>query len=181
MARKKVSVQQSVFLLVSGLVLLVISSRILVWGGVGLARYFGVSDLIIGLTIVALGTSLPELAASITAVRKGEHEMALGNVLGSNLFNTLAVVGLAGVIRPIDAGVEVLTRDCLIMGLLTLLLFILVTVSGNRVGLTALRVQCWLPVIWVMWPIWSVRFLVSDRRQFGADFATEAVFGLGFR
>ena len=103
-----------------GLVLLVASSRVLVWGAIGIAKAFGVSDLIIGLTVVAIGTSLPELASSLAASNKNEHELALGNVLGSNLFNTLAVVGLAGVIHPLQVGAEVLRRDCLVMGLLTL-------------------------------------------------------------
>lgn len=108
-----------------GLLLLIASSRILVWGAVEIAHGFGVSDLIIGLTIVAVGTSLPELASSVIAARKGEHDIALGNILGSNLFNTLAVVGIAGVIRPMAVAPEVLTRDMLVMGSLTLALFII--------------------------------------------------------
>lgn len=110
---------------VVGLLLLIASSRILVWGAVEIAHGFGVSDLIIGLTIVAVGTSLPELASSVIAARKGEHDIALGNILGSNLFNTLAVVGIAGVIRPMSVAPEVLTRDMLVMGALTLALFII--------------------------------------------------------
>lgn len=110
---------------VVGLLLLIASSRILVWGAVEIAHGFGVSDLIIGLTIVAVGTSLPELASSVIAARKGEHDIALGNILGSNLFNTLAVVGIAGVIRPMSVAPEVLTRDMLVMGTLTLALFII--------------------------------------------------------
>jgi len=113
--------------LVVGVVLLVVSSRILVWGAVEIARGFGVSDLIIGLTVVAIGTSLPELASSLAAIRKGEHELAIGNVIGSNLFNTLAVVGIAGVISPLAIDREVLYRDCLLMGLLTLALFLVRT------------------------------------------------------
>jgi len=109
--------------LVVGMSMLVVSSRILVWGAVEIARGFGVSDLIIGLTVVAIGTSLPELAAAIIAMRKGEHDLAVGNVIGSNLFNTLAVVGIAGVINPFTITPEVLYRDCLLMGLLTLSLF----------------------------------------------------------
>jgi cation:H+ antiporter len=108
-----------------GLILLIASSRILVWGAVEIAHGFGVSDLIIGLTIVAVGTSLPELASSIIATRKGEHDMALGNVLGSNLFNTLAVVGIAGTIHPMPVEPDVLSRDILMMGTLTLSLFII--------------------------------------------------------
>lgn len=108
-----------------GLVLLVASSRLLVWGAVELARGYGVSDMIIGLTIVAVGTSLPELASSIAAARKGEDDIALGNILGSNLFNTLAVVGIAGAISPLRVGPEVFSRDILAMGVLTLSLFIM--------------------------------------------------------
>jgi cation:H+ antiporter len=111
--------------LVIGLVLLIVSSRILVWGAVKIAQGFGVSDLIIGLTIVAIGTSLPELASSIIAIRKGEHDLALGNVLGSNLFNTLAVVGIAGVIHPMSVGPEVFSRDILVMAVLTVSLFLI--------------------------------------------------------
>ncbi len=107
-----------------GLVLLVASSRLLVWGAVEIAQRFGVSDLIIGLTVVAVGTSLPELASSISALRRKEHDMVLGNVVGSNLFNSLAVVGLAGVIAPIDAGREVLVRDWSIMTCMTLLMIL---------------------------------------------------------
>ena len=107
-----------------GLVVLIVSSRILVWGAVEIAHGFGVSDLIIGLTVVAVGTSLPELASSLIAIRKGEHDLALGNVLGSNLFNTLAVVGIAGVIHPMTVAAEVFSRDILVMSLLTLSLFV---------------------------------------------------------
>ncbi|MDX1558697.1 MAG: calcium/sodium antiporter [Marinobacter sp.] len=109
--------------LVVGLLLLIVSSRILVWGAVDLATMFGISDLVIGLTIVAIGTSLPELASSIIAARKGEHDLALGNILGSNLFNTLAVVGIAGLIAPMSVAPEVLTRDFPVMAVLTLVLF----------------------------------------------------------
>jgi cation:H+ antiporter len=97
--------------LVVGLVLLVIASRVLVWGAVGIATELGWSDLVIGLTVVALGTSAPELASSIAAARKGENDLALGNVIGSNLFNTLGVVGLAGLIAPAAVSRELLTRD----------------------------------------------------------------------
>jgi cation:H+ antiporter len=108
---------------VVGLLLLIASSRILVWGAVAIARSFEVSDLIIGLTVVAVGTSLPELASSVMAARKGEHDIALGNILGSNLFNTLAVVGIAGMLRPMAVAPEIFSRDVLVMGILTLALF----------------------------------------------------------
>jgi len=107
-----------------GLALLIASSRLLVWGAVEIAQGLGVSDLVIGLTIIAIGTSLPELASSLAATRKGEHDIALGNILGSNVFNTLAVVGIAGAIQPMTVGSEVLNRDLLVMTALTLLLFV---------------------------------------------------------
>jgi len=119
-----IPIRRAVFWLVVGLASLIVSSRILVWGAVEIAHGFGVSDLIIGLTIVAVGTSLPELASSIIATRKGEHDIALGNVLGSNLFNTLAVVGIAGSIHPMAVGPEVFSRDILVMAVLTLSLFV---------------------------------------------------------
>ena len=115
---------RALFWLIAGTVLLVGASRILVWGAVEVATWFGVSDLIIGLTVVAVGTSLPELASSLAAARKGEHDIALGNVIGSNLFNTLAVVGIAGAIQPLSVGPEVLSRDGLVMLLLTGALFV---------------------------------------------------------
>ena len=103
---------------------MIASSRLLVYGAVGIATSLGVSDVIVGLTVVAVGTSLPELASSVIAARKGEPDIALGNVLGSNLFNTLAVVGIAGAINPLGIGKEFFYRDILTMTLLTLSLFV---------------------------------------------------------
>ncbi|MGX9365295.1 calcium/sodium antiporter [Desulfoplanes sp. PS50] len=121
---KTMPLGRAVFWLIAGLIVLIVSSRILVWAAVTIAHFFGVSDLIIGLTIVAIGTSLPELASSLIATRKGEHDIALGNVLGSNLFNTLAVIGIAGAIHPMRVAPEVFSRDMLVMGVLTLSLFL---------------------------------------------------------
>jgi len=104
--------------------LLIVSSRALVWGAVNIAVSLGVSDLVIGLTVVAIGTSLPELASAIAATRKNEHDLALGNVIGSNMFNTLAVVGIAGAIEPVSLEPLVLSRDWVAMAVLTLLLMV---------------------------------------------------------
>lgn len=120
MASHPMTLKAAVIWTLIGLAVLLVSSRMLVWGAVDIAQAFGVSDLIIGLTVVAIGTSLPELASSISAVRKNEHDLVLGNIVGSNLFNTLAVVGLAGLIAPIETGSEVLTRDWPVMAALTL-------------------------------------------------------------
>lgn len=115
---------RAVFWLTAGLLLLTASSRLLVWGAVAIAQHLGVSDLIIGLTVVAMGTSLPELASSMAATRRGESDLALGNVIGSNLFNTLAVVGIAGTIHPMTVGPDVFRRDMPVMGLFTISLFV---------------------------------------------------------
>lgn len=123
---QSMSLKLGIIWLIVGLVLLIASSRVLVWGAVGVATEFGVSDLIIGLTIVALGTSLPELAASIIAARKGEHDIAIGNVVGSNMFNLLAVIGIATVINPMSSiSPEVLYRDWIIMFILTIALLLM--------------------------------------------------------
>ena len=119
-----ISLPKALMWVVIGLALLMGSSQLLVWGAVEIARYFGVSDLVVGLTIVAVGTSLPELASSIAAARKNEVDLAVGNIIGSNLFNTLAVVGLAGAIAPMQIEQEVFTRDMPVMSVLTVLLLV---------------------------------------------------------
>ncbi|MFA6681274.1 MAG: calcium/sodium antiporter [Sphaerochaeta sp.] len=119
------SLKKSLWMLVSGLAVLIVSSRLLVYGAVEIARYFEVSDSIIGLTVVAVGTSLPELAASIIAAKKGEPDIAIGNVIGSNLFNTLGVVGIAGMIHPFAVESTIVYRDMTLMALLTVSLFVI--------------------------------------------------------
>ena len=127
------SVGRAVFWLVVGLTLLIVSSRILVFGAVEIASALGVSELIIGLTIVALGTSLPELAASIIAVKKGEHDIAIGNVVGSNMFNILGVIGIAGAIEPISqVSSDVFSRDWSVMLALTLMLLVMAYGFGRQ-------------------------------------------------
>lgn len=123
---EKLSLGKSIFWLLLGLILLVVSSKMLVWGAVEIARSLGMSDLLIGLTIVAIGTSLPELASSIAAARKGEDDLAVGNIIGSNLFNTLMVVGIAATLDPMES-VEsaMITRDIPLMAVLTLSLLVL--------------------------------------------------------
>ncbi|MCK9183331.1 MAG: calcium/sodium antiporter [Fibrobacteraceae bacterium] len=120
------SLLKSTLWLIAGLVLLVASSRVLVWGAIKAAQALGVSDLLIGLTVVAVGTSLPELASSIAAARKGENDLVLGNIIGSNLFNTLMVVGIAGIIAPMPkTDPMIFARDIPVMLGVTLLLLIL--------------------------------------------------------
>ena len=114
---------EALFWFAVGALFLLLSSRILVWGSVSIARELGVSDLIIGLTIVALGTSLPELAATIPSALKNEHDIALGNIIGSNIFNLLAVLGLPGLIHPAVIDNVVLTRDYPIMFVVILMMF----------------------------------------------------------
>lgn len=120
-----ISNQQAFIWFAVGLILLIASSRGLVWGSVNIAKSLGVSDLIIGLTIVAIGTSLPELAASITSALKKEHDIAIGNIIGSNMFNMLVVFGIPGLIAPHALDSAVLERDFPFMIGLSVVLFIM--------------------------------------------------------
>ena len=107
-----------------GLILLVASSRGLVWGSVNIAKAAGISDLVIGLTIVAIGTSLPELAASIMSALKKEHDIAIGNIIGSNMFNMLVVFGIPGLVSPHNIDGAILERDFPFMIGLSIVLFL---------------------------------------------------------
>jgi len=110
------------------------SSRVLVWGAVNLATALGISDLVIGLTVVALGTSLPEMAASVTSALKNEHDIAIGNVIGSNIFNLLAVLGAPALIRPGAFDRAVVVRDYPVMIGLSLLLLLMAYGFRGRPG-----------------------------------------------
>ena len=121
----QMSTPRALLWLALGGILLLASSRVLVWGAINIAEWFGVSDLIIGLTIIAIGTSLPELAASIISALKGEHDIAIGNVLGSNMFNLLAVLAMPGLIAPSLLDPAVLRRDFLVMAVLTVVLLVM--------------------------------------------------------
>ena len=118
-----------------GLTLLLLSSNILVTSSVKLAHHFGISDLVIGLTIVAIGTSLPELAASVTGALKHHTDLAIGNVVGSNIFNTLGVISVPGLIHTYAIPKEALTRDFPIMIGLTLLLLVMSFVTQKNKGI----------------------------------------------
>lgn len=118
-----VSTARSFGWLILGLLMLLLSSRMLVWGAVNIAQSIGISDLVIGLTIVAIGTSLPELAASVAGALRNQHDIAIGTIIGSNMFNLLAVLGIVGIVRPGAFPAEVLTRDYPTMIGLTLALF----------------------------------------------------------
>ena len=121
----EIPTQKAILWFVIGLVLLIISSRGLVWGSVNIAQAAGISDLVIGLTIVAIGTSLPELAASITSVLKKEHDIAIGNIIGSNMFNLLVVFGIPGLISPHILDPAILQRDFPFMIGLSVALFLM--------------------------------------------------------
>lgn len=151
------SIGNNWWLLLSGVVLLLISSRLLVWGAVDIARDIGISDLLIGLTVVAVGTSLPELAASVAAVRKGEHDIAVGNVVGSNLFNILAVLGIAGVIGPAGINDAVLTRDMPLMIALAVALYLMArSVPNVESGSIRRGAGVMLVTVFVSYQLWII-------------------------
>lgn len=157
-SQQNMPLKHAIFWLVLGLLLLIASSRVLVWGAVEIATQLGVSDLLIGLTIVALGTSLPELAASIAAARKGEHDIAVGNVVGSNMFNSLAVIGIAGTIEPIsNIGAEVFWRDWTSMLIATLILLFTALFWGKNKTITR-----WEGVILLLCYVTYNAYLIYD-------------------
>lgn len=135
-----------------GLVVLIATSRLLVWGATEIAMDWGVSPLVIGLTVIAIGTSLPELAASVASALKQHHDIALGNIVGSNIFNLLAVMSLPGLFAPLHMENAVFYRDYLSMAAITLLLVAAIlfsyfmrrdkshthTVLGRRIGVLLL-------------------------------------------
>ena len=129
-----------IILLISFIVLLV-SAKLIVYGGTSLAIQFGVSDLIIGLTVVALGTSLPELAVSITSAIKKQHAMVVGNIIGSNLFNTVGVLAIPGLISPLYVPEKLITRDYPFMLVLTTLIFVFVASHKFSKEITISRLE----------------------------------------
>lgn len=126
-----VSIQKAMIWTLIGLLVLIGSSKMLVWGAVNVATFLGISDLIIGLTIVALGTSLPELAAAVAGARKGEPDMVMGNVVGSNLFNSLAVIGIPALMTDFTISQIAVTRDLPVALAFTALLFIMSNLPRN--------------------------------------------------
>jgi|TARA_B110000114_G_scaffold46596_1_gene49353 cation:H+ antiporter len=144
------SLKLGIIWLIVGLVLLALGSRILVGGAIYIATDLGVSKMIIGLTIIAIGTSLPELAASIMSARKGQHGIALGNIIGSNIFNLLGVMAIPALINPVVIEADALWRDYGLMLLLTL--FILALGFKARRGGTISRLMgSLLLLIYVMY------------------------------
>lgn len=125
-AKGSSSISKDILWTVASLALLIGSSKLLVHGAVNIATAMGVSELIIGLTIIAIGTSLPELAASIAAVKQKSSSMIVGNIIGSNTFNTLGVLGLTGIVKETQVDAAVLSRDFLLLFALMTLLFIFV-------------------------------------------------------
>ncbi|MEM7304283.1 MAG: calcium/sodium antiporter [Pseudomonadota bacterium] len=129
------SLKYSVFWTLLGLVLLLISSELLVSASVDLAKIFGVSDLVIGLSIVAIGTSLPELAASVTGALKHHTDIAVGNIIGSNIFNILGVIAIPGLIQSYTIPDEVFTRDLPVMLGLTIMLLVFSYITRKGQGM----------------------------------------------
>ena len=122
----------SVVLSVAGLAVTIVGAKLLVDGAVALARDFGVSEALIGVTIVAIGTSLPELATTLVAARRGQNDVAFGNVIGSNIFNVLGILGATALIAPLAVAPEIAARDVWVMAAATVAL-IAVAVSGWRI------------------------------------------------
>lgn len=145
-------------LVVLGLVVLVVGSRLLVSGAIAIATTLGVSELVIGLTIVAAGTSLPEVAASVIASIKGQRDIAVGNVVGSNIFNILGVLGLSASVAPTELAVapQVLALDLPVM--------VAVAVACLPVFLSGHRISRWEGVVFLAYYVAYVVYLVLASR-----------------
>lgn len=132
--KRTISLGKSINYLVIGLAVISICSAALVWSARGIVTNLGISELVVGVVLLAFGTSLPELVVIVVAAKRGEHELALGNVIGSNLFNTLAVVGTAGLIAPTVFDAELVTRDLAVMFTFTAALVVMAYGWGRRTG-----------------------------------------------
>ena len=130
-----------------GLVVLLAAAWVLVWAATEIARLLGVSELVIGLTIVAVGTSLPELAATLGAAIKGHPDIAIGNVVGSNILNILAVLAVPALVHPVGIDPEVLWRDYGMMAALTTLLVLFAYAIGSRPVITRFE-GCVMVLAW---------------------------------
>lgn len=135
----KMTLKKAIILLGIGLTILILSAKMMVWGAVEIAHFFEVPDMIIGLTIVAVGTSLPELAAAISAARKNEADLMIGNILGSNLFNLLAVMAMPALIAPSIIEANTLLIDYPIMLTLTLLMLLVALPRKGQARITKLE------------------------------------------
>lgn len=152
--KEKPNLWKSVVFILLGLAMLVVGSKWLVDGAVMIARLFGVSELIIGLTIVAVGTSLPEVATSIVAAIRGERDIAVGNVVGSNLFNILSVLGLSSVVRPIAIAPAALAFDIPVM--------IAIAVACLPVFFSGFTITRWNGWLFLLYYVAYVVFLIFD-------------------
>jgi cation:H+ antiporter len=153
LAARTMSLRAAIWWLIAGLALLLVSSQVLVWGAVTVALLLGIDDLVVGLTVVAIGTSLPELASAVAAARRGEPDLAVGNVVGSNLFNTLVVVGIAGLIQPMQIAPALLHRDLLVMAVFTMSLFVIGFIT-HRPGLITRPEGAALLAAYVAYTVW---------------------------
>lgn len=144
----------SIGMIITGLVGLFLGGRWIVNGAIGMAEFFGMSEILIGLTIVAVGTSLPELAASVMAAKRGQADIAIGNVVGSNIFNLFWVLGVSAIINPITYNL-VLNIDMLILFAITVLLLILIYIGkknilGRKEGVVLLSLYVFY-LVFIVW------------------------------
>jgi cation:H+ antiporter len=154
-----------------GLVALVAGAEMLVRGASRLAFSFGVSPLVVGLTVVAFGTSAPELAVSVNAVASGQVDIALGNVVGSNIFNVLFILGLAAVITPLVVAAQIIRQEVPIMIAVTLLLLVLAW--DGTISRSDGAILCGLLLVYVVFLIWQARWQTQATKQEYAEWLAE--------
>ncbi len=148
------------FWFITGLLILIASSRVLVWGSVEYARYFEISEVIIGLTIVAIGTSLPELAATLTSALKNHHDMAIGNIIGSNILNIVAVLTIPALLSPGPLEANTLTRDMPVMTGLTVLMALYIYMPWKKALFNRIKGTTLL-IVYIAYLTWLVKDTVN--------------------
>lgn len=144
----EMSTRKSVLIFIASLLLLLASAELLVWSATGIAVRMGISDLVIGLTVIAVGTSLPELVVSVSCALKGQTDLAIGNIVGSNIFNILLVLAIPGLLAPTALDPQILWRDYLLMFMMTLLLVLFAYGVRSKAMITRLE-GGFLLLIWV--------------------------------
>ncbi len=149
-------IRKCVFLFLAGIIGVIITSRIIIWSAVNISRYFSISETIIGLTVIAIGTSLPEISTAVTAAVKGEGEIAVGNILGADVLNILWIIGMSAVVRPInvEAGVVRFTFPYMI-------LIVTVMLASMGIGCRFGRIKGALLIFfYVVYLLWVLLFLI---------------------
>lgn len=149
-------IRKYIFYFIGGVTGVVLTSRVIIWSAVHISHYFSISETVIGLTVIAIGTSLPEISTAVTAAVKGEGDIAIGNILGADVLNILWIVGMSAVVRPINVEVEVIRFTFPYM-----ILIVTVMLVSMRIGCRFGRLKgIILLFFYIIYFIWALKFFL---------------------